>query len=66
MSKPILIAQISDLHIKAPGALGAAPYTLFGIISRRDARTLFPKAPEPAPAPASAVTAPPPAVPAPH
>lgn len=32
--------KISDV-LKAPGALGTSPYTLFGIISRRDARSLL-------------------------
>jgi len=33
-------AHLSDM-IKAPGALGPAPYTLFGIIVRKDPRTLL-------------------------
>ncbi len=32
--------KLSDV-LKAPGALGTSPYTLFGIISRRDPRTLL-------------------------
>lgn len=32
--------KLSDM-LKAPGALGTSPYTLFGIISRRDPRTLL-------------------------
>ena len=32
--------KLSDV-LKAPGALGTAPYTLFGVISRRDPRTLL-------------------------
>jgi polysaccharide export outer membrane protein len=32
--------KLSDV-LKAPGALGNTPYTLFGIISRRDPRTLL-------------------------
>lgn len=32
--------RLSDV-IKAPGALGTAPYTLFGIMVRKDARTLL-------------------------
>jgi protein involved in polysaccharide export with SLBB domain len=32
--------RLSDV-LKAPGAMGVAPYTLFGIISRRDPRTLL-------------------------
>jgi protein involved in polysaccharide export with SLBB domain len=32
--------RLSDI-IKAPGALGATPYTLFGIIVRKDPRTLL-------------------------
>lgn len=32
--------KLSDM-LKAPGALGTAPYTLFGIISRRNPRTLL-------------------------
>jgi protein involved in polysaccharide export with SLBB domain len=32
--------KLSDV-IKAPGALGASPYTLFGIISRKDPHTLL-------------------------
>lgn len=32
--------KLSDV-LKAPGALGPSPYTLFGLISRRDARTLL-------------------------
>jgi len=32
--------KLSDV-LKAPGALGPSPYTLFGIISRRDPRTLL-------------------------
>src|SRR6202042_3146997 len=32
--------KLSDV-LKAPGALGNPPYTLFGIISRRDPRTLL-------------------------
>lgn len=32
--------KLSDV-LKAPGALGTAPYTLFGIISRKDPRTLL-------------------------
>ncbi len=38
---PITVGtRLSDV-IKAPGALGAAPYTLFGIIVRKDPRTLL-------------------------
>jgi polysaccharide biosynthesis/export protein len=32
--------RLSDV-LKAPGALGASPYTLFGVVSRRDPRTLL-------------------------
>ncbi len=32
--------KLSDV-LKAPGALGTSPYTLFGVISRRDPRTLL-------------------------
>jgi protein involved in polysaccharide export with SLBB domain len=32
--------RLSDV-LKAPGALGTAPYTLFGVISRRDPKTLL-------------------------
>ena len=32
--------KLSDV-LKAPGALGTSPYTLFGMISRRDPRTLL-------------------------
>ena len=40
-SYPIVTGtKLSDV-IKAPGALGTAPYTLFGIISREDPRTLL-------------------------
>ncbi len=33
-------AKLSDV-LRAPGALGTSPYTLFGIISRKDPRTLL-------------------------
>ena len=33
-------SKLSDF-LKAPGALPAAPYTLFGIIARKDPRTLL-------------------------
>ncbi len=32
--------KLSDV-VKSPGMLGQAPYTLFGVISRKDARTLL-------------------------
>ncbi len=32
--------RLSDI-LKAPGALGTAPYTLFGIMARKDSRTLL-------------------------
>jgi protein involved in polysaccharide export with SLBB domain len=38
---PIVLGTKLSQVLKAPGALGTSPYTLFGIISRRDPHTLL-------------------------
>jgi polysaccharide export outer membrane protein len=38
---PVTQATTLSAMLKAPGALGQSPYTLFGIIARRDPRTLM-------------------------